>query len=88
MRVGFTSQGWEDYLHWQGEDGKIVVKVNAFIEDCRRHPFEGLGQPEPLKHQLKGWWSRRITQEHRLVYRVTGSGEEQRLEIAQCRFHY
>lgn len=88
MKIGFTPRGWADYLHWQGEDAKIAAKINGLIQECRRTPFDGSGQPEPLKHQLKGWWSRRITQEHRFVYRVAGSGEDQRLEIAQCRFHY
>ena len=88
MKLIFSEQTWTDYLFWQADEAKTVDKINAFIEDCRRHPFQGLGQPEPLKHQLKGWWSRRISKEHRFVYRVTGSGEDQRLEIAQCRFHY
>lgn len=88
MRIGFTPRGWDDYLHWQGEDAKLAAKINGLIQECRRTPFAGSGQPEPLKHQLKGWWSRRISQEHRFVYRLTGSGEDQRLEIAQCRFHY
>jgi toxin YoeB len=65
-----------------------MLRVNALIEECRRHPFTGIGKPEGLKGDLSGWWSRRITSEHRLVYRVTGSGTDQTLEIAQCRFHY
>ena len=88
MKVGFTPEGWANYLYWQGEDTKVVAKINGLIQECRRDPFRGSGQPEPLRFELKGWWSRRISQEHRFVYRVTGSGEDQRLEIAQCRFHY
>ena len=88
MRVLWTSQAWEDYLAWQETDPKIVKSINALIRDARRSPFKGLGKPEPLKHDLKGWWSRRITGDHRLVYPVTGHGEAQQLEIAMCRYHY
>ncbi|AXY24308.1 Toxin YoeB (plasmid) [Komagataeibacter saccharivorans] len=89
MKVVFHEDGWEDYLSWFRSDHAVLEKVNALIEDVRRHPFQGLGKPEPLKGQLSGWWSRRITGEHRLVYRVQGrAGEDQRIEIAQCRFHY
>ncbi len=88
MKVGFTPQGWADYQHWIAADPKILARLNALVEDVRRSPFKGLGKPEPLKQDRAGWWSRRITEEHRLVYRVVGAGEEQRVEIAQCRFHY
>ena len=88
MRVHFTELGWEDYLHWSSHDRDLLQKVNVLIEDCRRSPFKGLGKPEPLKHVLAGWWSRRIILEHRLVYRVAGAGDDQRIEIAQCRYHY
>jgi toxin YoeB len=88
VKVGFTSIGWQDYQHWVQADLKILGKINALIGDIRRSPFKGLGKPEPLREDRAGWWSRRITQEHRLVYRVTGAGDDQRLEIAQCRFHY
>ena len=88
MKVGFTPVGWAGYLYWQEEDPKIVAKINGLIQECRRTPFTGSGQPEPLRFELKGWWSRRITQEHRFVYRVSGAGDDQRLEIAQCRLHY
>jgi toxin YoeB len=64
------------------------AKVNTLIEECRRDPFKGTGKPEPLGGNLSGWWSRRISHEHRLVYRVAGSGEEQVLQVAQCRYHY
>lgn len=88
MKVVFSSKAWQHYLHFVETDPKLLAKVNLLIEECRRHPFEGTGKPEPLKQQLKGLWSRRIDREHRLVYRVTGSGDAQALEIAQCRFHY
>jgi toxin YoeB len=86
--ICFSTRGWEQYLDTHENAPKDFRKLNALIDECRRHPFKGTGKPEPLKDNLKGWWSRRITQEHRLVYRVTGSGNEQMLEIAQCRFHY
>lgn len=84
MKVAFMSKGWEDYLHWQATDKQVIKKLNSLIKDCQRSPFEGIGQPEALKHEFSGWWSRRITDEHRLVYRLV----EDRLEIAQCRHHY
>jgi toxin YoeB len=73
---------------WQNEDAKILDAINALIKDIKRDPFKGLGKPEPLKHALQGWWSRRITGEQRLVYRVTGKGETQQLDIVQCKYHY
>jgi toxin YoeB len=88
VRIIFSSHGWEDYLHWQATDASVLHRLNALIEDCRRSPFRGLGKPEPLKNDRQGYWSRRITLEDRLVYRVSGSGEAQALEIVQCRFHY
>lgn len=88
MKLVFWPTGWEDYLHWQSNDPKTLARVNELIRETVRHPFAGLGKPEPLRQNLKGWWSRRIDREHRLVYRVTGTGEGQALEIAQCRFHY
>jgi toxin YoeB len=66
----------------------MLAKINELIRDVRRSPFKGLGKPEPLKGELAGWWSRRITREHRLVYRAAGTGEDQRIEIASCRLHY
>jgi toxin YoeB len=86
--TSFSTRGWDDYLALLESDPKALRKLNALIEECKRHPFRGTGKPEPLKNNLKGFWSRRITQEHRLVYRLSGSGENQILEIAQCRFHY
>ena len=88
MKIIFSGEAWARYLFWQAEDAKLATKISSLIEECRRDPFRGSGQPEPLRFELKGWWSRRITREHRLVYRVTGAGEDQRLEVAQCRFHY
>lgn len=88
MKLVFAAAAWEDYQHWVTNDGKLLVRLNHLIEECRRSPFKGTGKPEPLRGDLQGWWSRRLTSEHRLVYRVAGSGDEQRLEIAQCRFHY
>ena len=88
MKLAWTAPAWEDYLHWQQTDKAVVSKINELIRDTVRNPFVGLGKPEPLRENLKGWWSRRITGEHRLIYRVTGTGDSQQLEIAQCRFHY
>lgn len=88
MNVQFWPTAWEDLRHWQESDEKITAKLMGLIEECRRHPFKGTGKPEPLGGNLSGWWSRRISHEHRLVYRVTGSGDEQVLQVAQCRYHY
>ena len=84
MELVFLTHAWEDYLYWQAIDKKMLKRVNELIKQCQRTPFEGIGKPEGLKGDLSGWWSRRITQEHRLVYRV----ENDRLIIAQCRNHY
>ena len=88
MIVTFSSRAWAEYQHWIDEDAKVLARLNILIEECRRHPFKGTGKPEPLGGNLAGWWSRRITREHRLVYRVSGSGKAQALEVAQCRYHY
>jgi len=88
MRIIWASDAWDDYLYWQSADPKVLRLINDLINDTRRSPFRGLGKPEPLKYDLKGWWSRRITSDHRLVYRVSGSGSLQQLEILQCRYHY
>lgn len=88
MKLGFTPQGWADYLYWQENDPAVLARINELVRDTLRTPFTGIGRPEPLVGNLKGWWSRRITREHRLVYRVRGAGEEQTLEIASCRFRY
>ncbi len=88
MRLIFSDVAWSDYLFWQQHDRAILDRVNALIKDMIRSPFNGIGKPEPLRNEMSGFWSRRITQEHRIVYRVTGSGETQALEFAACRFHY
>ncbi|GAA2860889.1 toxin YoeB [Aminobacter niigataensis] len=88
MKVLWTAKGWEDYLYWQETDAKILVRINELIRDARRSPFAGIGKPEPLRNEMSGWWSRRVNHEHRLVYRVIGTGENQALEIVACRFHY
>jgi toxin YoeB len=88
VKLCFSDDGWEDYRHWIDNEPKTLKRLNALIEECRRKPFQGTGKPEPLKGELKGWWSRRVTAEDRLVYRVKGAGEEQVLEIIQCRLHY
>ncbi|WP_018409067.1 Txe/YoeB family addiction module toxin [Methylocystis rosea] len=84
MKLVFAEQAWADYLYWQGQDKKTLERINTLIKECARAPFEGLGKPEPLRGDLRGWWSRRIDREHRLVYRV----EDGALLIAQCRYHY
>ncbi len=84
MKLSFHEDGWDDYLYWQSTDKQVLRKLNGLIKECLRTPFTGTGKPEPLKGEFAGWWSRRITQEHRLVYRMTERG----LEIAQCRYHY
>jgi toxin YoeB len=88
VKLIFAPQAWEDYLHWQASDPAVLERLNTLIRECRRTPFTGIGKPEPLKGDWRGWWSRRITLEDRLVYRVAGAGDEQRLEIVQCRRHY
>lgn len=88
MKLLWTEQGWEDYCYWQETNAKILARINELLRDASRHPFQGIGKPEPLRNDMAGWWSRRITQEHRLVYRVSGSAGNQALEIATCRFHY
>ncbi len=84
MKLIFTEPGWDDYTYWIGHDSKIVTKITALLKECSRTPFAGLGKPEPLRSNQSGWWSRRITDEHRLVYRPEGD----LLWINQCRFHY
>lgn len=88
MKLLWTAKGWEDYLYWQGTDAKMMTRINELIRDTQRSPFAGIGKPEPLRNEMSGWWSRRINHEHRLVYRVIGSGDARALEISACRFHY
>ncbi len=84
MKLIFSERAWEDYLYWQQTDRKILKRINELIREIRRSPCEGIGKPEPLKHALSGYWSRRINDEHRLVYRVEGNA----ILIAQVRYHY
>jgi len=84
MKIIFSSQAWDDYLHWQQTDRKMLKRVNDLIKEITRTPFQGTGKPEPLRHALAGYWSRRIDLEHRLVYKV----EENSVFIAQARYHY
>lgn len=84
MKLLFADAAWEDYLFWQQQDRRMVERINKLIAATTRDPFAGVGKPEPLKHALSGFWSRRITEEHRMVYRVDGDT----LQIAQLRFHY
>ncbi len=84
MNVNFSARAWEDYLYGQPNDRPILRKISALIKECQRHPFDGTGKPEPLKGDLSGYWSRRISREHRLVYKVDGDA----LVIIQCRYRY
>ena len=84
MILMWAEHAWDDYLYWQEVDKKKVKRINELIKDIKRSPFEGIGDPEPLKHNWSGYWSRRIDKEHRLVYKVDDSG----LSLVQCRFHY
>lgn len=88
MRLAFTPESWEEYARMRDIDKNAHKKLDVLIGECLRHPFSGTGKPEPLKENLKGWWSRRISREHRLVYRVSGNGDLQMLEIAHCMYHY
>ncbi|WP_034426377.1 Txe/YoeB family addiction module toxin [Candidatus Entotheonella palauensis] len=84
MRLIFSTRAWEDYLHWQQTDRKMLRRINALIKEIQRTPFEGVGKPEPLKHGLSGYWSRRVNDEHRMIYKIEG----QDVLIAQLRYHY
>ena len=84
MELVFQTNPWEDYLYWLGQDKKTLLRINDLIKDTLRNPFKGIGKPEPLKGNYAGCWSRRITEEHRLVYKV----KDNRLHILQCRYHY
>ena len=84
MKLIFSEKAWEDYLYWQKTDKKKLKRINILIKDIRREPFGGIGKPEPLKHALSGYWSRRINDEHRIVYKVHADS----LLIAQLRYHY
>ena len=82
--IVFTSKAWSDFIEWSKSDRKIFDKISSLIEETSRNPFEGSGKPEPLRHQLKGYWSRRITDQHRLVYSI----KEKEIQIFSCKYHY
>ena len=84
MKFVFVEESWEDYLYWQKTDKKMLQKINALLKDISRTPFSGIGKPEALKHKYRGFWSRRIDQEHRLIYKI----HEDEFQILKCRFHY
>ena len=84
MRLIWSTKAWEDYLYWQRTDKKILDRINTLIKTCRRTPYEGIGKPESLRGDLSGYWSRRITSEHRLVYACKGD----KIWIVSCRYHY
>ena len=84
MKLIFSDNAWSDYLYWQETDKQILKRINRLIKDIKRSPFQGLGKPEPLKYELSGLWSRRITDEHRLIYEVN----EDSISIVACRYHY
>jgi len=84
MRLVWDVNAWEDYLWWQVQDRKVLKRINVLIQDVMRNENEGIGKPEPLKHDFAGYWSRRITDEHRLIYKVV----DEEIRIAACRYHY
>lgn len=84
MRLIFAEKAWEDYLYWQRNDKRVLARINTLIKEIMRQPFEGIGKPEPLKHALSGYWSRRINEEHRIVCKI----HQDALLIAQLRYHY
>jgi len=84
VKLIFSEHAWNDYLYWQKTDKKIVKRINLLVKDIQRSPYEGIGKPEPLKHALTGYWSRRINDEHRFVYKVSDNS----MYIAQLRYHY
>lgn len=84
MKISFVDESWEDYLYWQSVDKKMLKRINLLIKDITRTPFDGVGKPEPLKHQYAGLWSRRINSEHRLIYKVL----DDEIWIVKCRYHY
>jgi toxin YoeB len=88
VKLVWSDDAWDNYVAWQSAHPEMAEKINALIKDIRRHHFSGLGKPEPLRGDFHGFWSRRISGEHRLVYRVAGKDAEKRIEIAQCRYHY
>jgi toxin YoeB len=88
MKLLWSENAWQDYLYWQNSDRDVLGRINTLLRDIGRNPFKGIGKPEPLRGDLGGWRSRRITGDHRIVYRPRGSGDDQRIEIIACRYHY
>ena len=84
MNLIWSEKSWEDYLYWQKTDKRMVTKINELLKAIKREPFDGIGKPEPLRHELAGCWSRRVNAEHRLVYRVS----EYAISVVSCRYHY
>lgn len=84
MIICWSTHAWDDYLHWQQNDKKKLKRINQLIKDIMRNPFDGIGEPEPLRHNWTGYWSRRIDREHRLVYKY----DDEKIQIVKCRFHY
>jgi toxin YoeB len=84
MKLIFSENAWEDYLYWQKNDGKLLLRINELIKDIQRNGYQGIGKPEPLRQNLAGWWSRRIDNQHRIVYRI----QDNSILIAQVRYHY
>jgi len=84
MILSWAEKAWEDYLYWQATDKKVLKRINKLVKEIKRNPFEGMGDPEPLRHNWSGYWSRRIDREHRIVYKVI----DENLIIVQCRYHY
>jgi toxin YoeB len=83
-KLVFVDNGWDDYIYWQFNDKNIAKKIIQLLNDIERNGYDGIGKPEPLKHERQGWWSRRITEEHRVIYRIDG----ETIYIASCRYHY
>ncbi|NQV77279.1 MAG: Txe/YoeB family addiction module toxin [Lutibacter sp.] len=84
MKYVFVDESWEDYLYWQKIDKKMLKRINLLLKDISRQPYDGIGKPEPLKHNYRGFWSRRIDEEHRLIYQAV----DNEIRIIKCRFHY
>ncbi|MBN2263889.1 MAG: Txe/YoeB family addiction module toxin [Prolixibacteraceae bacterium] len=84
MKYIFVDESWDDYLYWQKTDKRMLARINNLLRDIKRQPFAGMGKPEPLKHKYRGYWSRRIDGEHRLIYKI----KDDEILIAKCRFHY
>lgn len=88
MRIKYTTEAAEHIAYWREKDQKVIIKIKALLDNIKDMPFEGIGKPEALRYNLQGYWSRRITKEHRLVYKISGTKEEQVCEVYSCRFHY